>query len=92
MVTGEGGRLVVPADVRARHRLIEGSPPALIDTEEGPVLLTREQLHARVKAQLEGHDLVADLIAERRREAAAENAGASDAEADDGRGGTDSIA
>ena len=39
------------------------------------MLLTREHLRERVKAQLEGHDLVADLIADRRRGAAAENAG-----------------
>ena len=75
VVVGERGRIVVPADVRARHDLAEGSALTLIDTPEGLVLLTREQLHARVKAQLAGHDLVADLIADRRREAARENAG-----------------
>ena len=92
VVMGERGRLVVPADVRARHDLAEGSPLTLIDTEEGIVLLTREQLHARVKAQLEGHDLVADLIADRRREAAVENAGPDGAEANGGRGGRDAAA
>ena len=64
----------------------------LIDTDEGIVLLTREQLHARVQAQLEGHDLVADLIADRRREAAAENGGPDGADAEDGRGGRDAAA
>ena len=75
VVMGDQGRLVVPAEVRARHGLTEGSSLTPIDTREGLVLLTREHLHARVKAQLEGHDLVADLIADRRRAAAAENDG-----------------
>ena len=74
VVVGEGGRVTVPADVRSRHRLVEGASLALIDTGEGLVLMTREQLHGRVRGQLEGHDLVADLIADRRRAAAAEGA------------------
>ncbi|HMS46632.1 AbrB/MazE/SpoVT family DNA-binding domain-containing protein [Candidatus Microthrix sp.] len=63
---GDRGRLVVPADVRTRRGLSEGTPLVLLDTHEGIVLLTRKQLQARVRADLAGLDLVSDLLSERR--------------------------
>jgi len=71
---GDRGRLVIPAAVRERRGLAEGSVLVLVDADEGMVLLTRAQLHARIVAGLAGHDLVADLIADRRDEARRENA------------------
>lgn len=71
---GDRGRLVVPAEVRERARLTEGTPLILLETPSGIVLLTREQLRARVRDELAGLDLVADLLADRRRAAAAEDA------------------
>jgi hypothetical protein len=44
----------------------------LIETSDGVVLLTREQLKARVAADLSGVDLVADLLSGRRTEASRE--------------------
>jgi bifunctional DNA-binding transcriptional regulator/antitoxin component of YhaV-PrlF toxin-antitoxin module len=66
--------LVVPSDLRARAGLIPGTPLTLIETSDGIVLLTREQLKRMVRRDLTGVDLVADLVAARRRAAADEDA------------------
>jgi AbrB family looped-hinge helix DNA binding protein len=63
---GDRGRLVVPAELRERAGLQEGRPLVLVETDAGVVLLTREQLKARVRADLTGLDLVDELLAERR--------------------------
>jgi len=73
-MVGDRGRIVVPADVRERAGLVEGTPLMLLETPTGLVLLTRDQLRARVRADLEGADLVTELLAERRANAAAEDA------------------
>jgi AbrB family looped-hinge helix DNA binding protein len=73
-VVGDRGRLVVPAEVRERAGLSEGTPLVLIEAPDGLVLLTREQLKARVRAELAGLDLVKELLAERRAQADAEDA------------------
>jgi len=74
VTVGDRGRIVVPADVRARAGLAEGTPLILLETPTGLVLLTREQLQARVRDELDGLDLVADLLADRRRAAQREDA------------------
>jgi AbrB family looped-hinge helix DNA binding protein len=70
---GDRGRLVIPAVLRERAGLVEGRPVVLLDTPNGIVLLTREQLKELVRADLSGLDLVAELLSERRRDAAAED-------------------
>ncbi|MCL4413948.1 MAG: AbrB/MazE/SpoVT family DNA-binding domain-containing protein [Actinobacteria bacterium] len=70
---GDRGRLVIPAEVRARAGLGEGTPLVLFETSAGLVLVTRAQLRDRVRADLAGLDLVGELLAERRSEAAAED-------------------
>jgi len=75
VVMGDRGRLVVPAEVRARAGLVEGTPLILLESPEGIVLLTRSQLRARVRDELAGLDLVGELLADRRRAAEAEDAG-----------------
>ena len=67
VVMGDRGRIVVPADVRERARLSEGTPLILLEAPDGLVLLTRSQLRDRVRAELAGLDLVGELLAERRR-------------------------
>lgn len=74
MVVGDRGRVVVPAEVRERAGLSEGTRLVLIETPNGLILLTREQLKARVRAELAGLDLVKELLAERRAQADAEDA------------------
>lgn len=71
---GDRGRLVIPAEVRDRAGLAEGTPLVLLETPAGLVLLTRGQLRDRVRADLAGLDLVGELVAGRRAEAAAEDA------------------
>lgn len=73
VVVGDRGRLVIPAEVRDRAHLPEGTTLILLETPEGLVLLTREQLRARVATSVEGGELVAGLLAERRREASSED-------------------
>lgn len=63
----------MPAEVRERTGWVEGTALVLLDTEAGAVLLTREQLRARVRDELGGLDLVGELLADRRRAAAAED-------------------
>ena len=73
VVMGDRGRLVVPVDVRVRARLESGTPLILVETEQGIILLTREQARTRIAASLQGADLLTALLAERRADAAAED-------------------
>jgi AbrB family looped-hinge helix DNA binding protein len=66
---GDRGRLVIPAELRERAGLTDGAALVLIEAEGGVLVLTREQALAQIRAELRGHDLVGELIAERRREA-----------------------
>jgi len=71
---GDRGRLVIPAELRERAGLSEGTALILLDTPTGLVLLTRSQLQELVRADLAGLNLVAELLAERRAESAADDA------------------
>jgi AbrB family looped-hinge helix DNA binding protein len=71
---GDRGRLVIPAELRERAGLSEGTVLIVLETPAGLVLLTREQLRNRVRADLAGLDLVGELLTERRQSAADENA------------------
>jgi bifunctional DNA-binding transcriptional regulator/antitoxin component of YhaV-PrlF toxin-antitoxin module len=70
---GDRGRLVIPAELRERASLIEGTPLILVETASGLVLMTREQLRARVRSDLDGLDLIGELLADRRAQAADED-------------------
>ena len=74
VVMGERGRLVVPAELRERLHLGAGTVLILLETPQGVVLATREQIKQLVRGQLEGTNIVAELLADRRRQAAAEDA------------------
>ncbi|MCY3960351.1 MAG: AbrB/MazE/SpoVT family DNA-binding domain-containing protein [bacterium] len=74
LIVGDRGRIVVPAAAREEAGLVEGTALVLLATPGGLVLLTREQLLARVREELEGVDLVDELLAERRRAAEHEDA------------------
>ncbi len=77
---GDRGRLVIPAAVRAHAGLEPGVPLILLDTDSGIVLLRREQVADLVRTDLAGLDLVGELLAERRQEAAEEDAVVGEAE------------
>lgn len=70
---GDRGRLVIPADVRSDLNWTQGTRLILIESDAGVTLLTVDQARTMLKEQLAGRDLVAELIAERRTEAAREN-------------------
>lgn len=70
---GDRGRLVIPSELRERSGLVEGAPLVLLETPGGLVLLSRSQLQRLVRADLTGLDLVGELLAGRRAEAAAED-------------------
>jgi AbrB family looped-hinge helix DNA binding protein len=70
VVMGDRGRLVIPAELRERLNLAPGTPLVLFETSAGVVLTTREQLKKLVRDRLADRDLVSELLAERRREAA----------------------
>lgn len=74
VVVGDRGRLVVPAEVRERAGLVEGTTLVLLETPSGIVMMTRGQLRDRVRGELAGLDLVGELLAERRATAATEDA------------------
>jgi len=67
---GNKGRVVVPASIRTRHQWVEGSTLVALDTELGVLLADQESIERLVRARLSGIDLLADLLADRRREAA----------------------
>jgi len=71
---GDRGRLVVPAELRERLNLKPGTPLVLLETRQGVVLATREQVKTLVRAGLQGLDLVSELLEDRRRQALAEDA------------------
>jgi bifunctional DNA-binding transcriptional regulator/antitoxin component of YhaV-PrlF toxin-antitoxin module len=66
--------MVVPAAVRERAGIAEGTVLVLLETDGGLVLLTRDQLRQRVRADLAGTDLLTELLAELRAIAEAEDA------------------
>jgi AbrB family looped-hinge helix DNA binding protein len=68
---GDRGRLVVPVELRNRLGLQAGTPVLLVETDAGIIVTTREHAKRLVRAQLQGVSLVAELLAERRSEAAA---------------------
>ena len=70
---GDRGRIVIPQEIRERAGLVAGMPLILLETADGLLLLTREQLKARVRADLAGLDLVGELLAERREAARLED-------------------
>ena len=74
-MVGDKSCLVVPAAVRERAGLLEGTPMVLFETPTGIVLMTRGQLRQRVKDELSGLDLMGDLLAKRRASAAEEDSG-----------------
>ena len=70
---GDRGRLVIPAEVRAHVGLDSGTALTLLETPDGLVLVTREQLRSLVRRDLAGLDLVGELLADRRSGSAAED-------------------
>jgi len=75
ITVGDRGRLVLPAEVRDRSGLDQGTELVLMDLPGGLLLLTRDQLKARVRESLAGTDPVEALLVDRRAAAASEDSG-----------------
>lgn len=71
---GDRGRLVIPAELRRDGRFTPGTTLVLVDTPSGVVLFTRDQLKAQVRSDLDGLNLVDELMDQRRRAADQEDA------------------
>lgn len=71
---GDRGRLVVPSELRSRQHWEQGVPLLMIETDNGVIVVTREQAKTIVRRQLAGSGLVDALLAERRAAARAEEA------------------
>ncbi len=74
VTVGDRGRLVIPAELRQRADLTEGTVLVMLEAPGGVALLTRKQLRDRVRAELTGLDLVGELLADRRAAATEEDA------------------
>lgn len=70
VVVDEGGRVLLPADLRERLNIEADSQLLLIEAPGGVLLFTREQALDVVRESVGDHDLVGELLAERRRAAA----------------------
>ena len=68
ITVGEKGRVVLPAPLRARHGWDVGARLVAVDTDLGAVLVSAEDALRWLRARWDGRDLVAELLAERRRE------------------------
>lgn len=76
----ESGRVLIPEAVRRQLHLVEGETDLIMTVDEAGIAMhTRLQAIKRVQAELrkyvpEGSDVVGEFLAERRREAAEEDA------------------
>ena len=71
---GDRGRFVIPIEVRERHGWSAGAPLVAVDTDAGLIVMSTDEALAWLQSRLEGRDLVAELLAERRAEVEGENA------------------
>lgn len=71
---GAGGRLVVPAELRERLGLHPGTVMVFMESPNGLVLLTRDQLKDQVRSDMEGLNLVDEFLQDRRPQAGAGDA------------------
>jgi AbrB family looped-hinge helix DNA binding protein len=71
---GDRGRVVIPAELRERHHLDAGASLVLIETGRGLILIGRDQLKELVRGDLAGEGMLTELLADRRRQAAADDA------------------
>ena len=71
---GDRGRLVVPGRIRKEFGWDAGTKLVAVRTQSGVMLVSPDTAHELIASQLAGHDVVADLLDERRTQAAIEGA------------------
>ncbi len=74
VTVGDKGRIVVPSEIRAHRNWVAGTALVLVETEDGLLLTERATALRRIREHVAGAPLVGELLAERRTEAAAEDA------------------
>lgn len=67
---GDRGRFVIPSEVRERHGWNTGESLIAVDTDAGLIVMSTDEGLAWLRSRLEGRDLVAELLADRRAEVA----------------------
>ncbi|WP_344751870.1 AbrB/MazE/SpoVT family DNA-binding domain-containing protein [Gryllotalpicola koreensis] len=77
MTVGNKGRVVLPAELRARFGWEEGTTLIAVETENGVTIKDRAEVLKEIQSKLAGTSILEDLLAERRAEAAREDAGES---------------
>ena len=77
MKVGNKGRVVIPAEIRARHGWAEGTVLVVFERQDGTTeLISRDRLLARVQGSSpNGTSVVDELIAERHAASRLEDAG-----------------
>ena len=73
LTMGDRGRVVIPAELRERHHLDAGVPLVVVDTDRGMILIGRDELKDLVQHDLSGEGMLDELLADRRRQAAADD-------------------
>jgi bifunctional DNA-binding transcriptional regulator/antitoxin component of YhaV-PrlF toxin-antitoxin module len=71
---GDRGRFVIPIEVRDRHGWGTGASLIAVDTDAGLIVMSTDEALTWLQSRLDGRDLVAELLAERRAEVERENA------------------
>lgn len=71
---GDRGRFVIPSDVRERHGWETGTPLVALDTDAGLIVMSTDEALSWLQSRLEGRDLVAELLADRKAEVEREGA------------------
>jgi bifunctional DNA-binding transcriptional regulator/antitoxin component of YhaV-PrlF toxin-antitoxin module len=71
---GDRGRFVMPVAVRERHGWAAGQALVALDTDAGVLVMSADEALTWLRSRLEGRDLVAELLAERRADVARETA------------------
>jgi AbrB family looped-hinge helix DNA binding protein len=66
---GERGRVVIPAEIRARHNWKQGTELIALETAHGVQLLPRDALLDGLQGSMSGLGTVDEFLAERRHEA-----------------------
>lgn len=74
VTVGNKGRVVLPTAIRARRNWAEGTTLIVIESPTGVVLTSRDEAEHIIRAQLEGVDVVRELLNERRAAALGERA------------------
>jgi len=65
---GDRGRFVIPSEVRERHGWNTGESLIAVDTDAGLIVMSTDEALTWLRSRLEGRDLVAELLADRRAE------------------------